>query len=218
MGDPLGMLSVIITRDGGATWSAVSCEDLPPAEEAAFAASNGTSHCSGMRCGLLQAGWLHGFLLAGSGRTWEVSRRPLCREGMTGMFSVARCDEANGMGWGGNWESMDDNAANKIATADGGETWELLDARHRRATGRACSTCRTPTANPFGPWALNQPFKRWRFIGPPRPTVIFTRYGSPQTAKPPGSRGAARLPAVRSNTDHFTTTVCPGWLLTPMTT
>ena len=45
---------------------------------------------------------------------------------MTGMFSVARCDEANGMGWGGNWEAMDDNAANKIATTDGGETWELL--------------------------------------------------------------------------------------------
>ena len=42
MGDPLGgCLSVIITRDGGATWSAVSCEELPAAEEAAFAASNG---------------------------------------------------------------------------------------------------------------------------------------------------------------------------------
>ena len=42
MGDPLGgCLSVIITRDGGTTWSEVSCRDLPPAEEVAFAASNG---------------------------------------------------------------------------------------------------------------------------------------------------------------------------------
>ena len=41
------------------------------------------------------------------------------------MFANS-CDEATGMGWGGNWEAMDDNAANKIDTTDGGETWELL--------------------------------------------------------------------------------------------
>ncbi|MGB0195883.1 MAG: WD40/YVTN/BNR-like repeat-containing protein, partial [Flavobacteriales bacterium] len=129
MGDPLGgCLSVIITRDGGATWSEVSCEDLPPAEEAAFAASNGNIELLGDEVWIASGGVASRiFRSPDRGRTWEVVETPIVQGGaMTGLFSVARCDEANGMGWGGNWEAMDDNAANKIATADGGETWELL--------------------------------------------------------------------------------------------
>jgi photosystem II stability/assembly factor-like uncharacterized protein len=119
---------VIITRDGGATWSEVSCEDLPPAEEAAFAASNGNIALLGDEVWIASGGVASRiFRSPDRGRTWEVVETPIVQGGaMTGLFSVARCDEANGMGWGGNWEAMDDNAANKIATADGGETWELL--------------------------------------------------------------------------------------------
>ena len=129
MGDPLGeCLSVIITRDGGATWLAVSCEDLPPAEEAAFAASNGNIALLGDEVWIASGGVASRiFRSPDRGRSWEVLETPIVQGGaMTGMFSVARCDESNGMGWGGNWESMDDNAANKIASADGGATWELL--------------------------------------------------------------------------------------------
>lgn len=129
MGDPLGgCLSVIVTRDGGASWSAVSCADLPPAEEAAFAASNGNITLLGDEVWIASGGVASRiFRSSDRGRTWDVVETPIVQGGaMTGLFSVARCDEATGMGWGGNWEAMDDNAANKIATTDGGETWELL--------------------------------------------------------------------------------------------
>ena len=138
---------------------------------------------------------------------------------MTGMFSVARCDEANGMGWGGNWEAMDDNAANKIATADGGETWELLTP----GGGPGYRSCvqYVPNSDCQSIWAVGIPGSAAQATaaqpGPLSPTAISTRYGSLQTAKPPGLLDRARSPAVRSSIDHFTTTVFPGWLFMPMT-
>ena len=129
MGDPLhGCLSVIITRDGGATWSEVPCSDLPPAEEAAFAASNGNIALFGDEAWIASGGVASRiFHTSDRGRTWGVTETPIVQGGaMTGLFSVARCDTENGIGWGGNWEEMEDNSANKITTQDGGQTWALL--------------------------------------------------------------------------------------------
>lgn len=129
MGDPLaGCLSVIVTRDGGANWKEVSCDALPAAEEAAFAASNGNIALHGDEVWIASGGKRSRiFHSPDRGRTWSVVETPIVQGGtMTGMFSVARCGASNGMGWGGNWEAMDDNSANKIATNDGGTSWELL--------------------------------------------------------------------------------------------
>lgn len=129
MGDPLdGCLSVIITRDGGATWREVPCSDLPPAEEAAFAASNGNIALYGDEAWIASGGVASRvFHTADRGRTWEVVETPIVQGGaMTGLFSIARCDAQNGIGWGGDWENMEDNSANKISTRDGGRTWTLL--------------------------------------------------------------------------------------------
>ena len=123
------------------------------------------------------------------------------------------------MGWGGNLEAMDDNAANKIATADGGATWELLTP----GAGPGYRSCvqYVPNTDCQSIWAVGIPGISRSSDGGSTWTTeadsnFYTVRFTPD-AKPPGSRGAARLPAVRSNTDHFTTTVCPGWLLTPMT-
>lgn len=129
MGDPLsGCLSVIVTRDGGANWQELSCEVLPSAEEAAFAASNGNIALHGDEAWIASGGVRSRiFHTPDRGRTWSVVETPIVQGGaMTGMFSVARCDAERGMAWGGNWEAMDDNTANKITTSDGGATWQLL--------------------------------------------------------------------------------------------
>lgn len=136
MGDPIGgCLSILITRDGGNTWALVPCEDLPPvasdstgAREAAFAASNGNIAVQGDEAWVASGGVASRiFHTADRGQTWEVTDTPIVQGGaMTGMFSAARCGVHHGIGWGGNWEAMDDNTANKIHTTDGGRTWELL--------------------------------------------------------------------------------------------
>ena len=129
MGDPLdGCLSVIVTRDGGATWKEVSCEDLPPADEAAFAASNGNIVVYGDEAWIASGGVRSRiFHTYDRSRTWSVVETPIQQGGvMTGMFSIARCSASQGIGWGGNWEAMNDNTANKIATTNGGATWDLL--------------------------------------------------------------------------------------------
>ena len=136
MGDPMGgCLSILITRDSGETWTLVPCEDLPPvvsdstgASEAAFAASNGNIAVEGDEAWIASGGVASRmFYTEDRGQTWEVKDTPIVQGGaMTGMFSAARCGDLLGIGWGGNWESMDDNSANKICTTDGGSTWELL--------------------------------------------------------------------------------------------
>ena len=85
------------------------------------------------------------------------------------------------MGWGGNWEAMDDNAANKIATADGGETWELLTP----GAGPGYRSCvqYVPNTDCQSIWAVGIPGSAVQAMaaqpGPLSPTAIFTRYGSP---------------------------------------
>jgi len=135
MGDPLGeCLSILITRDAGETWNLVPCEALPAvvsdstgAHEAAFAASNGNIVVSGDEAWVVSGGLASRvFRTMDRGRTWDVVETPIVQGGaMTGMFSAARCNDEVGMGWGGNWEAMDDNSANKIATTDGGTSWSL---------------------------------------------------------------------------------------------
>ena len=135
MGDPLAdCLSILITRDAGETWNLLPCAALPSvvsdstgAHEAAFAASNGNVVVSGDEAWVVSGGLASRvFRTADRGRTWDVVETPIVQGGqMTGMFSAARCNEMLGLGWGGNWEDMDDNSANKVVTTDGGASWSL---------------------------------------------------------------------------------------------
>ena len=160
MGDAIGgCLSIILTQDGGASWKKIPCEQLPEAMEgeAAFAASNGNIAVSDSAVWIATGGMASRiFYSADRGHTWEVFATPIVQGGtMTGMFSVDMMDAEHGIAWGGDWESMSDNAANKIVTHDGGENWELLTPTE--GPGYCSSVQFVPNTDGQGIWAVGIP-------------------------------------------------------------
>ncbi len=131
MGDPTqDCLSILITRDGGDTWSKLPCDDLPPTEEgeAAFAASNGNIKVLGEQIWVVTGGKRSRvFSSEDQGYTWSVSNTPIVEGGkMTGIYSVDFSDKMHGIIFGGDWENKDRNTSNKAITSDGGKTWQLV--------------------------------------------------------------------------------------------
>ena len=131
MGDPTDdCLSIIITRDGGETWSKLSCDNLPKTEEgeAAFAASNTNIAIVGDKTWLVTGGKKSRvFYSPNKGKTWEVFMTPIVQgEGSQGIYSVDFYDDDNGIIFGGDYSKPDENIANKAITSDGGKTWQLV--------------------------------------------------------------------------------------------
>jgi photosystem II stability/assembly factor-like uncharacterized protein len=160
MGDAIGgCLSIIITRDGGGSWNKLTCEDLPAAleGEAAFAASNGNIAVSDSAVWIVTGGRASRvFYSANRGRNWEVMAAPIVQGGtMTGLFSLDMRDEKHGIAWGGDWENMADNAANKIVTHDGGAHWEAL--LPGAGPGYSSSVRFVPNSNGQDIWSVGIP-------------------------------------------------------------
>ncbi len=131
MGDPTeGCLSIILTNDGGNSWSKLSCDQLPKIEqgEAAFAASNTNIAIVDSNVWIATGGQrARVFHSPNKGKTWEVHNTPITQGGkMTGIYSIDFYDSNNGIIFGGNWEDKKDNQANKAITQDGGKTWTLV--------------------------------------------------------------------------------------------
>ncbi len=135
MSDPLkGRLFILVTDDGGATWTRVPTENAPPvlAGEAAFAASGtclaiqGTSN---VWIGTGGGAAARVFRSTDRGRTWSVSETPV-RAGTSasGIFSIAFDDANHGVVVGGDYTKPRGLAENVAITDDGGRTW-------RRPTG-----------------------------------------------------------------------------------
>ena len=59
------------------------------------------------------------------------------------------------MAWGGNWEEMEDNSANKIVSNDGGVQWELLTPND--GPGYRSSVQFVPNSRCQGIWAVGIP-------------------------------------------------------------
>ncbi|WP_397363143.1 oxidoreductase [Olleya sp. R77988] len=131
IGDPTDdCMSVIITRDGGETWTKLSCDVLPKAKEgeAAFAASDTNIAIVGDKTWVATGGKASRILFSpDKGKTWQVFETPIV-QGLetTGMYSIDFYDELNGFAIGGDYTKPNDNAANKIITIDGGKTWQLI--------------------------------------------------------------------------------------------
>lgn len=142
IGDPTDdCMSIIITRDGGHTWTKLSCDDLPKAMEgeAAFAASNTNIAIVGDHTWVVSGGKASRVLYSpDKGRTWHVFDTPVV-QGLptTGMYSVDFYDEYNGFAIGGDYTKPDDNKANKIMTRDGGKSWQLV-AQNQIPGYRSC--------------------------------------------------------------------------------
>lgn len=131
MGDPLeDCLSILITRNGGNTWEKLPCNQLPKLTEgeAGYAASNSNIAIQGDKVWIVTGGQKSRvFFSPDRGKTWDVFDTPITSGGrMTGIYSVDFYDENLGITFGGDWENMDNNVANKAITEDGGKTWTLL--------------------------------------------------------------------------------------------
>jgi len=131
VGDPTdGCLSVLITRDAGATWQKLPCDQLPPSikGEALFAASNGSIAISGDQA-LIGSGGAAArvFKTTDKGKTWSVAQTPMIQgDTMQGIFSVASYDQDTSVIFGGDWSDQENNDSNKALTVDGGLNWEIL--------------------------------------------------------------------------------------------
>lgn len=131
MGDPVaGCMSILITRNGGASWQKLPCEQLPPVREgeAAFAASNSNIAVVGQHAWIATGGAsARVFHTPNRGQTWEVFDTPMVQgKEMTGIYSIDFYDEKRGVIVGGNWNDKDFNEGNKAITNDGGITWTLV--------------------------------------------------------------------------------------------
>ncbi|MEM9679714.1 MAG: oxidoreductase [Bacteroidota bacterium] len=131
IGDPTeDCMSIIITRDGGKTWSKLSCNDLPKAieGEAAFAASDTNISIVGDHTWVATGGMASRILYSPDrGHTWDVFNTPIVQgKPTTGMYSIDFYDDKNGFAIGGDYTRPNDTLGNKIRTKDGGKTWNIV--------------------------------------------------------------------------------------------
>lgn len=142
IGDPTdGCMSMIITRDGGESWTKMPCGNLPPTKngEAAFAASDTNIAIVGDNTWVATGGETSRVLYSpDKGVTWEVYNTPnLQGKATTGLYSLDFYNDKIGFGIGGDYTRPNDSTANKIATTDGGKTWTLM-ANNQSPGYRSC--------------------------------------------------------------------------------
>jgi photosystem II stability/assembly factor-like uncharacterized protein len=127
-----GKLYILLTDNGGRTWSRVPTANLPPAleNEGAFAASGtniavfGKTHAwigtgAGSKARVLRT--------TDRGRTWQVSDTPLAAGQSAGIFSIAFRDAKHGIIVGGDYRKETEAVDNLAVTSDGGATWKLVE-------------------------------------------------------------------------------------------
>jgi photosystem II stability/assembly factor-like uncharacterized protein len=130
LGDPIGgRFIILVTRDGGDTWSEAPVSSRPAAAEgeAAFAASGTSLVFSGARHVWLGTGGSAArvFRSGDGGASWVVSESGIPpRTGSGGVFSVAFADTLHGVVVGGDYERPDSARGTAAFTVDGGATWQ----------------------------------------------------------------------------------------------
>ena len=126
-----GQFYILLTDNGGETWSRLLVSRLPPAleGEGAFAASGtniaifGKTHAwigtgAGAKARVLRS--------TDRGRSWEIADTPLAAGQSTGIFSIAFRDEKHGVIVGGDYSKEKEAVDNLAVTDDGGVTWKLV--------------------------------------------------------------------------------------------
>lgn len=130
IGDPTeDCLSMIVTRDGGNSWTKIPSGKLPKVSdgEAAFAASNTNIVIKGNKTWIVSGGKkARVFYSPDKGNSWEVFETPIVQgKAMTGIFTADFYDSKIGFIAGGNYEVLNQNFGNKASTKNGGKTWDL---------------------------------------------------------------------------------------------
>ena len=121
---------ILITSDGGRTWSRVPEASLPPAleNEVAFAASGTNIAVWGDKLawvGTGAASRARVLYTEDRGRTWKVAETPVLSGKSSGIFSVAFRDAMHGVVVGGDYTRENEAVDNLALTNDGGRTWQL---------------------------------------------------------------------------------------------
>jgi photosystem II stability/assembly factor-like uncharacterized protein len=126
-----GKFYILLTKNGGQTWTRVPAAGLPPAleNEGAFAAS-GTNIAvfSKTRAWIGTGAGAKARVLrtADRGRSWQVADTPLAAGQSAGIFSIAFRDEKHGIIVGGDYRKEQEAVDNLAVTNDGGVTWKLV--------------------------------------------------------------------------------------------
>ena len=130
MSDPVGgRLFILVTDDGGATWSRVPAQTSPPvlAGEAAFAASGtclAIQGSSNVWIGTGGGARARVFRSTDRGRTWSVADTPVqAGTNASGIFSIAFADANKGVVVGGDYTKARGVSMNVALSDDGGRTW-----------------------------------------------------------------------------------------------
>jgi photosystem II stability/assembly factor-like uncharacterized protein len=153
LGDPIDdCLSVIVTHDGGNSWSKIPNSKLPKVfeGEAHFAASNTNIVIKGNDTWIVSGGKKSRvFYSSDKGNTWEAFETPIVQgKQMTGIFTADFYDSKNGYVAGGNYEVPNQNFENKAITNDGGKTWQLI--AEKQGFGYASCVQYVPNSNGKG--------------------------------------------------------------------
>ncbi|CAL2079093.1 sialidase family protein [Tenacibaculum sp. 190524A05c] len=131
VGDPTeNCPSIIITNDGGNSWTKIPCSELPKFEdgEAFFAASNTNIEILGNTVWIGSGGKKARILKStDKGKSWEIYTTPVIQgNGPQGIYSIDFYDENTGIVIGGDYSKPEDNCKNKAITSDGGKTWTVI--------------------------------------------------------------------------------------------
>lgn len=131
VGDPTeDCASIIITKDGGNTWSKIPCDELPKFDdgEAFFAASNTNIKTLGSSVWIASGGKKARILRSDDyGKSWKIYNTPIVQGmGSQGVYSIDMANFKNGIVFGGDFSKPNENKANKAITKDGGKTWTLV--------------------------------------------------------------------------------------------
>jgi len=124
----VGCLSIIVTRDGGTTWTNIPCDELPEGiqGEGAFAASNTNIEIVGDAC------WVattesRVYYSPDRGKSWRIQAVPIINEKPTeGIYSLDFYDKHLGIAFGGDYSNPNGSRNNKALTTDGGQTWNVI--------------------------------------------------------------------------------------------
>ncbi len=134
LSDPVkGQYRLIVTADGGATWTPLPTDNMPAAlkGEGAFAASGTCLVTHGEKEAWFVTGgakFARVFHTADRGRHWTVSETPIAGGvESAGAFSIAFRDRDHGIIVGGDYRKPQEGGATAAMTTDGGKTWKRID-------------------------------------------------------------------------------------------
>lgn len=127
-----GSFHIIVTEDGGDSWTRVASDRLPAARasEGSFAASGLCLHVGGdstawIGTGASDDGNARVLRTDDRGGSWNWSDTPIPGGSTSGLTSVAFLDAQHGAALGGDVMDMESTADNVAVTRDGGVTWTM---------------------------------------------------------------------------------------------